>query len=343
MSLFDLVEQENRIGLPAHGLGELPALLVADVPGRRADEAGHRVPLHVFAHVDAHDVVFAVEQSGGQGLGELGLAHPGGAEKDERTDRPPRVLDAGARPDDGVRHQLHGFVLAHDALVQNVIQAQQLVAFAFDQSRDGHARPARHDGGDFLLGNFFPQQTAAVASGHAGFGRFQALQQVGQLPVTQFGSAVEVVGPLSLLDVAPHLLDLFPQGPYLADGAFLRLPLRPQGVVLFLQVRQFLAQGLEPVLAGPVGFLVERCLFDFELHDTAGDFVQFGRHRVDFGAHHGAGFVHQVDGLVGQETVSDVAVGEHRRADQGVVLNAHAVVHLVALPQAAQDRNGVFD
>ena len=56
-----------------------------------------------------------------------------------------------------------------------------------------------------------------------------------------------------------------------------------------------------------------------------------------------AGFVHQVDGFVGQEAVGDVAVGEHGGAHQGGVLDAHAVVHFVALLQAAQDGDGVFD
>ena len=36
--LLDLVEQHDGVRAAAHGLGELPALLVADVAGRRADE-----------------------------------------------------------------------------------------------------------------------------------------------------------------------------------------------------------------------------------------------------------------------------------------------------------------
>ena len=51
--------------------------------------------------------------------------------------------------------------------------------------------------------------------------------------------------------------------------------------------------------------------------------------------------VHQVDGLVGQEAVGDVAIGQGGRGHQGRVLDAHAVVHLVALLQAAQDGDGV--
>ena len=41
-------------------------------------------------------------------------------------------------------------------------------------------------------------------------------------------------------------------------------------------------------------------------------------HGVHLGADQGAGLVHQVDGLVRQETVGDVAVGEHGRRDEGL-------------------------
>ena len=73
------------------------------------------------------------------------------------------------------------------------------------------------------------------------------------------------------------------------------------------------------------------------------DLVEFGGHGVDLGADPGARLVHQVDGLVGQEAVRDVAVREHGRGDQGVVLDAHAVVHLEALLEAAQDGDRVLD
>src|SRR5690242_21959197 len=38
------------LGTAAHRFGELPALFVADVARRRADQARHRVLLHVLAH-----------------------------------------------------------------------------------------------------------------------------------------------------------------------------------------------------------------------------------------------------------------------------------------------------
>ena len=71
--------------------------------------------------------------------------------------------------------------------------------------------------------------------------------------------------------------------------------------------------------------------------------LQFLGHGVHLGAELGGGLVHEVDGLVGQEAVGDVAVRELRGGDERAVLDAHAVVDFVALPQAAQDGDGVLD
>ena len=54
--------------------------------------------------------------------------------------------------------------------------------------------------------------------------------------------------------------------------------------------------------------------------------------------------IDEVDGLVGQEAVGDVAVAEstrRRRPERSP--DAHAVVHFVALLEPAQDRDGVLD
>ena len=73
------------------------------------------------------------------------------------------------------------------------------------------------------------------------------------------------------------------------------------------------------------------------------DFVELGRHRVDLHAQLRRRLVHEVDRLVGQEAIGDVAVREHGRGDERRVLEAHLVVNLVALAQTAQDRDRVLD
>ena len=99
----------------------------------------------------------------------------------------------------------------------------------------------------------------------------------------------------------------------------------------------------EPLGRRGVGFLPQRLRFDLELHDAALDLVELRRHGVDFHAQLRGGLVDQVDGLVRQEAVGDVAVREHGRRDERRVLDPHAVVNLVALAQAAEDADGVLD
>ena len=86
--LLDLVEEDHAVRPPAHRLGELAALLVADVARRRADHPRHRVLLHVLRHVEPHHRALVVEEELGQGPRGLGLADAGGAEEDERAGRP---------------------------------------------------------------------------------------------------------------------------------------------------------------------------------------------------------------------------------------------------------------
>ena len=95
--------------------------------------------------------------------------------------------------------------------------------------------------------------------------------------------------------------------------------------------------------AGGVGLLGQGDPLDLELADTPLDDVDLGGQRVDLDAELGGRLVHEVDGLVGEEAAGEVAVGQHRGRDQRGVLDADAVVHLVALLQPAQDRDRVVD
>ena len=53
--LLDLVEEQHGVRGLAHRVGEQAAVVVAHVPGRRADEPGHGVLLLVLAHVEAQE------------------------------------------------------------------------------------------------------------------------------------------------------------------------------------------------------------------------------------------------------------------------------------------------
>ena len=121
------------------------------------------------------------------------------------------------------------------------------------------------------------------------------------------------------------------------------LPLRAHGVGLGAQVGELAAQLVEPGPARRVLLLRERGLLDLQPRHLAGDLVERRGHRVDLGAQPGAGLVDEVDGLVGQEPLGEVAVRQRRRGDQRAVLDPDAVEDLEPLAQPAQDRDGVLD
>ena len=92
-----------------------------------------------------------------------------------------------------------------------------------------------------------------------------------------------------------------------------------------------------------VVLLRHRGELDLELHDAPIRLVELERARVDLHPQPRRGLVDEIDRLVGQEAVGDVAVDEHRRGDERGVADAHAVVRLVALLEPAQDRDRVGD
>ena len=159
----------------------------------------------------------------------------------------------------------------------------------------------------------------------------QLALEPGQGPVLQLGGAIQVVGPHGLVDLELDLLDALAELPRLLDGRLLALPLLAQGLGLLLELRQLPLDLLQAVARGGVGLLLQRLALDLELENAAGDLVQLRRHGVDLGAQPGRRLVDEVDGLVGQEPVGDVAVGQHRGGHQGRVLDAHPVMDLVAL------------
>ncbi len=101
--------------------------------------------------------------------------------------------------------------------------------------------------------------------------------------------------------------------------------------------------GSAALLRALVLFLGQRPFFDLELEGAALELVDLGRHRVDLDAQPRGRLVDQVDGLVGQEAVGDVAVGERGGRHQSGVGDANAVVDLVLLLEAAQDGDGLLD
>ena len=162
--------------------------------------------------------------------------------------------------------------------------------------------------------------------------------------VLQLGRLGVVARALRAFDVAADLLELFLQ---------LAVPLdrRPSPAATAPRSRRCSSlrsassfSSLPSRSCDALSFSLRSALaLDLELHDAPLDFVELRRHRVDLHAQLRRRLVDQVDRLVRQEAVGDVAVRQHRRGDQRRVLELHLVMNLVALAQAAQDADRVLD
>ena len=96
--------------------------------------------------------------------------------------------------------------------------------------------------------------------------------------------------------------------------------------------------GLLEILRLDRGFLLDADLFDllFDVLD-----VRRARHRADARAR--AGFVHDVDRLVRQETAGDVTVGKFHRGLERFVGQLRLVVRFVLRAQPFQNQDRLFD
>ena len=153
MGLLDLVKEYDGVGPATYRLGQLTALIVTHVSGRGTNELGDLVALYELRHVEGDERVLATKEELGERLGELGLADTGGSEEDERASGTTGVLEGRAAAPDGLGHLGHGLLLAHDALVQSVLAAQELGGLGLRDVGDGDARDIGHDVGDVFVGD----------------------------------------------------------------------------------------------------------------------------------------------------------------------------------------------
>ena len=250
VGLLDLVEQDHGVGPAAHRLGQLAALVVAHVARRRADEAGHRVLLHVLRHVEAHHGPLVVEQELGQGPGQLGLAHAGGAQEDEGADGPV----AGRRPGPGAPDRV-GRPLATASswpttrACSRSSRWMSLLHLALQQ-------PGDRDPGPAATTSAMSSSSTSSFSMRSGPGALQvfwaalsAVLQGGQGAVAQLGGSLQVALSLGLLAGCLGLLDLLLDGADGGDGLLLLLPVGDEAAGLGLDLGQFGLQGGETLPA----------------------------------------------------------------------------------------------
>ena len=149
MRLFYLVKQHDAVWLAAYLLGELAGLVIADIAGRRADDARDGELLHELGHIEPDKRFGRIEHIRGEALDKLRLADAGAADKDEADglalDLEPdaAALYCGA---DGV----HGFILTDDVFFQALVKLRKALELILLDGGGGDLRPQLNYAGEVI-------------------------------------------------------------------------------------------------------------------------------------------------------------------------------------------------
>ena len=147
MGLFSLVQQDNRIGFLAHRLGQHPALAIADIARRRAEQARDRMLFLIFRHIDDGHLPPAAKQNLGNGGGGLRLAHPARPDQQKHPARLVRVRHAGAGDTQLPVQDVNRLRLSADALPQVLGKTQRLAGLVAGHRAQRHPGPFRNRSG----------------------------------------------------------------------------------------------------------------------------------------------------------------------------------------------------
>ena len=108
---------------------------------------------HVFGHINADHGVLIAEHGFSKRLAQLRLAHAGGTEEQEATDRALGILQTHAATADGPGDRFYSLVLTHHTLVEDILHVQQPLPLILRQAGHRDAGPAGHHGGNILRGD----------------------------------------------------------------------------------------------------------------------------------------------------------------------------------------------
>ena len=172
---------------------------------------------------------------------------------------------------------------------------------------------------------------------------FELLLKLGDAAIGQLAGALVLAAALRIGEFDAKRIELGLELLRVGQLVLFRLPARREVGRLLFQRQQLAFELLQPLLRARIAFLLQRLLLDLQPHDLAVDRVELVGLGIDLHLQPRRGLVDQVDGLVRQEAVGDVAVRQGRRRHDRAVGDADAVVLLVLVLQAAQDRDGVLD
>ena len=149
--------------------------------------------------------------------------------------------------------------------------------------------------------------------------------------VAYFGNPSVIAFALGFLCLKLQVFDIDLVLLNLVDLILLALPLGHLRLLVFLQIGNLfvkLLQLLHIVLA------FDSFALDLKLFDTSAHLVQRLRNRIHLQTQTCSSFIHQVDSLIGQKPIGDIAMRQVHSRDNCIVFDTHLVVIFVLLLQA---------
>ena len=336
------------IGLLARLLDEAQATLVADHLGADVgrENENHVLEVHVAAVAIGqaalfHDLEQHVEHIG-MGLLDFVQQHHGvGAAADALGELAAfLVAHVAGRGAHEPRHVVLLHVLGHVDLDEGVLLAEHELGEGAGKQRLADAGGAKEDeGADGTAGVFESRARAAHGLGDGADGLVLTHH-----PLMEFVLHLQQALRLFVFEACER--DAGHAGDHFGDDlvvhhafGFLHglAPFAHGGFGARAELLGTVAQagGALEILAGH-----GHVLFLVEAGDLFLELLEVGRTGGGGYADAGAGFVHHVDGLVGQVAAADVAAGQLDGQCEGLVGVPHAVVGFVAVAEAAEDPEG---
>ena len=185
---------------------------------------------------------------------------------------------------------------------------QQLFLFSFHKFGYGNTCPLCHNRRNFLCRHFVTEQFFLFVVAALFVGIFKFFIEFGKLAVLNFRSSRIIEITLCVF----HFLRLFFNLGFDSLNAgytfLFGVPLRLHLFELILVLFKFLFKFCKTLCAQFISLLRKSHFFDFKLNYLSRYDVHFKRHTVDFRSYEGARLVHEVDCLIGQESIGYIPV-----------------------------------
>ena len=307
MGLLNLIEKDNRVRFSSDCFCQLSAFFITNISRRRSDQSGHGELLHVFTHIDTHHIVLIIKQILCQCLGKFCLTNTSRAKEQERTNRSVLILDTCLGTDNRFCDFRYTFFLTDDTFVKFIVQMKDLITLALCQLCNRNTCPSGHDSGNLFISDTFTKNRILFSMDTRLF-LFQLFLQLRQLAVLKFSSLVQIIIPLSQLNLLVQVFNLFTQALQLLNILLLIVPFSLLNLEIFSQFGNLMGNVLQTFLTELVVLFLQSSFLNLQLHDLTRNLIQLCRHRIKFCLDHCTGFIHKVDCLIRKETIGNVSM-----------------------------------